>query len=193
MRHMLPCGVVPHRGTAHVRRCQATPWDATPCHVTCRVPHCAMCYTVPCHMPRRDVPRPVPCHVPRATSHHVPCATVLCHSPCCAMCHTMLCHVPRCATLRATPGQAPSHPMLPSHAVPCALARTTGTSWPPECSPSLPTDTRTPGRRDTTAQRPTGRGRHFISFCHYTKIRECHEPVVSAALLTVPKNIDIHK
>lgn len=188
LRDTVPCGVVPRRGTALAWRCQATPWDVTPRHVTRCVPRCAMCYTVPCHVPRRDVPRRVPhplvCH---AVVCHVLCRA-MCHIPSCAMCHCAVphpvpCHIPR----RAAPGQVPSHPMLPSHV--CWR----GQQAQPGHRNTAPLCPQTPGHTDTTAQRPTGRGRRFISFCRYTKIWGCHEPVVGAALLTVPKSIAIHK
>lgn len=125
---MVPRGVVPRRGTAHAWRCQATPWDVTPRHVTCCVPRCAMCYTVPCHVPRRDVPRPVPCRVPRPLVCHAAMGHVLrravCHVPSCAMCrcavpHPVPCHIPCRATSHAVPRQARSHPTPCCHP-PCA-------------------------------------------------------------------------
>lgn len=94
-------------------------------------------------------------HVPGAT---VPCHAMGCHI--CATCHTVMCHLPRCATA----GQAPSHPVLPCHAMPA------GTTRPPAHGPSPPTATRTQGHGDSTAHWPTGRGRRFISFCPCTKI-----------------------
>lgn len=147
---MVPRGVVPRRGTAHAWRCQATLWDVTPRHVTCCVPRCAMCYTVPCHVPRRDVPRPVPCRVPRRDGPRL----APCRVPRPLVCHVPLC----CATSRAVPHPTPCHarpgPIPPHAAIPRVPARTTGTAWPPEYSPSLPTDTRTHGHNRSVAHGP---------------------------------------
>lgn len=151
-----------------------TPGSARPCggtlqpvmsHALCHAVSCATSHRVPCCVPchgtHYEVPHPVPCHGPHPSLCHAVCHTVLSHTP-----HTTPCHIP------------------------CALARTSDTAWPPEYSLSLPTatrtDTGTKGHRDTTSQWPIGRGQHFISFCHCTKIKKCHMGG-GTALLCVPK------
>lgn len=111
------------------------PWPRQGCDLWHEV-SCRLCHTLAWHIPGSARPCHVTCPVPHCGVCHI-------------LCHAMG-HIPTCAMPLVTP----CCPTCPTPCdIPCALARTSGTTWPPEYLPTATrTDTVTKGPRDTMSQ-----------------------------------------